>query len=372
VDQGSRVDMFVYDTATGTTTNLTESMVSNVLVAMDGDISADGSTVVMIASSNPNVDPIDGESHLYRWHQGGFEPELLDLDETGTPVGVIDFELTDNGRYLTWGDSDAVFVRDLQTAVTDNIMPELGAAGGPTVAKAPSVSEDGRYVGIEDGEFVYRFDRASGQLDTVSVSNAGVAFGGRIGQVSGDGRFVTWTTEGTPTPDDANPGADVFVRDLDTDRTSLVSSNLLLGPWDGEVVEWRRTALSRDGRYAAFIADGRRLVDSEGPGLYVRSTAFITVDSATPTSLPDGATTMVTVTGTGFRPDTQWGLSADDRSRWTILSSTTIDDDTATMTIKVTAGATPGPINIVAINPGNPWGPYTGAANWCLGCLTIT
>jgi hypothetical protein len=42
------------------------------------------------------------------------------------------------------------------------------------------------------------------------------------------------------------------------------------------------------------------------------------------------------------------------------------------MTVQVAPGAAPGPVNIVAINPGGDWGPFYGAADWCLGCLAIT
>ncbi len=138
-----------------------------------------------------------------------------------------------------------------------------------TVAVAPALSADGRYLAfqgtIDEGrEGVFRLELASGDL-------ARVATGGPNEQVpapseasapsiSADGRYVSFTTRAQLDPvGDPAPGTkDVYVADMSGGLPSyelasaLDESSLALG---GDSVAAPRVALSADGRRVAFVND---------------------------------------------------------------------------------------------------------------------
>jgi hypothetical protein len=77
--------------------------------------------------------------------------------------------------------------------------------------------------------------------------------------ISGDGRFVAFTTDaGNLVPGDTNQASDVFVHDRQTGRTVLVSVAVDGRPSSrGSFMP----SLSADGRSVAFVTDGALLPD---------------------------------------------------------------------------------------------------------------
>lgn len=90
-------------------------------------------------------------------------------------------------------------------------------------------------------------------------------------QISADGRFVVFTSEASDlAPLDQNGMIDVFLRDLETGSTSLVSRGL-----SGEAAQGmsQNPTLSRDGEVVAFYSNARDLV-SEPPHISEREPIF--------------------------------------------------------------------------------------------------
>ena len=84
--------------------------------------------------------------------------------------------------------------------------------------------------------------------------------------VSADGRFVAFVSDATNlTPNDTNNASDVFVRDRQTNQTTLVSVNAAgTGSGDGYSNAPRITP---DGRFVAFISASSNLVSDDAATL---------------------------------------------------------------------------------------------------------
>jgi Tol biopolymer transport system component len=201
-----------------------------------------------------------------------------------------DVALSGDGRYVAFR-SDAsnlgqahgkrvtrVFLRDLRRDRTILVSRQSAADGGAAAfATSPSVSADGRYVAFESGArnlsrlatgrapSVYLRDVKAKR--TVLVSRQSAADGGAGANdwsaepaVSGDGRYVAFISlAGNLSDADLNPRWDVFVRDMKTGTTELVSRQSAADGGAGGDGDSYRPALSSDGRYIAFKSDADNL-----------------------------------------------------------------------------------------------------------------
>lgn len=142
-----------------------------------------------------------------------------------------------------------------------------------------SISPDGRYVmfigrdelmpdaqnGVED---LYLKDRATGQLERVSVSTGGEQANGDWvgrGAASGDGRYVVFSAGADNlVSGDTNGWADVFVRDrvLKTTERVSVSSSGAQAARGGSAA-----SISRDGRLVSFLSSSNDLVPGDTNGI---------------------------------------------------------------------------------------------------------
>ena len=82
--------------------------------------------------------------------------------------------------------------------------------------------------------------------------------------ISSDGRFVAFVSEsGDLVADDANGAADVFVRDTALNRTVLVSASIYGGSAAGSSLQ---PSISADGRFVAFTSAAPDLVEDDSNG----------------------------------------------------------------------------------------------------------
>jgi Tol biopolymer transport system component len=191
-----------------------------------------------------------------------------------------------DGRYATFN-SDAsnldpddpdtlndVFLRDLRDNTTTLISRASGALGskGNGESFVGDGASAGRYVVFssfasnldpadpDPAPDVYVRDLATAETTLVSRADgpAGAKSNGPStrGRLSAEGRFVAFeSTASNLDPADTEPDSDVFVRDLATGQTSLVT---------GGVADAQLAAFSDDGRHIAFLVTanptGRRLL----------------------------------------------------------------------------------------------------------------
>ena len=205
-----------------------------------------------------------------------------------------------------------VFVRDRLTGQT--ILVSVNAAGTGTAdqfSNAPAITRDGRFVVFisaasnlvtDDAallihEDVYIRDLQLGTTKLVSRNFAGTQRGNQSSGpfdplgVSDDGRYVVFTsfaTDLTALPDNNNQ-EDVFVRDLQTNTTKLVSVNKD-GTGPGNNVS-SVGVITPDGRFVAFISEARDLtaIDTPFRQLFIRDLQTNTTKLVTPNFSGTGA-----------------------------------------------------------------------------------
>jgi len=219
--------------------------------------------------------------------------ERVSLGADGRQAGAASRSpsISSDGRYvafvseaddLTAGEGPFwdVYVRDRVTGETELVSrPTAGtAANGDSFL--PSISDDGRWVAFVsrasnlaagDTDFhindVFVRDLDAGTTSLVSAATGFAEPDGSSTQpaLSGDGRFVAFTSTSTNlVAGDANGRADVFVRDLVTDTTTLVSvsDSGLQGDKDSS-----RPAIDARGRSVAFLSHASNLVPLDTNGL---------------------------------------------------------------------------------------------------------
>src|SRR5258706_6299817 len=169
----------------------------------------------------------------------------------------------------------------------------VSSAGAPAVGtvQSGSLSAKGRYVVFSSsapnlpgasGMQVSRHDRTTGAPVLVSVSKTGRAStaGAIAASVSADGRFVAFASPGNDFVDgDSNGAMDIFLRDMNSGTTAMVSATQTGAPADlgalANNVAGKRE-ISDDGRYVAFASSATNLLPTSNLGkaqVYVKDMA---------------------------------------------------------------------------------------------------
>jgi Tol biopolymer transport system component len=252
----------------------------------------------------------------------GVVTELVSINQAGTSTGnaFSSFaSLSTDGRFVAFesaatdlaandtnGDNEwDVFVRDLQTGTTELVSVNAGGtASGNSSSGTPTLSANGRFVAFvsvatdlvttptNGTSNVFVRDLQTGNTTLVSVNAAGTA-GGNGGSgnpaLSADGHFVAFQSVATDlvtTP--TNGTSNVFVRDLQTGTTTLVSVNAA-GTNGGNASVFGPPVLSADGRFVAFVSGATDLAATPTNG----------VDNVFVRDLQTGTTELVSVNAAG-------------------------------------------------------------------------
>ena len=227
---------------------------------------------------------------------GGYSIAATVGGATGRPA------VSDDGRYIAFTstfsdlDQDAndpddnaadVFVRDTTAGTTRQFTRTFdGEIGTGSVGASPSISSDGRYVAFTSDdklvasppgfifEQVWVYDTTANSVVNASVGPDGTTFAGAdnfLPQISGDGRSVVFLSSAADLVsgfvDNNGDGggangvdaADVFLRDLDTNVTTLVSHNAVSATAGASDLV-RAASVSADGRFVAYVSRAKNLV----------------------------------------------------------------------------------------------------------------
>jgi Tol biopolymer transport system component len=184
----------------------------------------------------------------------------------------------------------AIFIRELESGVVTLVSSSSAGEEGNGDSESPSVSADGRYVVFESGASdlvegdvnescisaggtntncmdVFMKDTQSGATTLVSSDSAGVQGDGHSQRpaISGDGRFVAFTSSSTSlVADDGNGAADIFIKDTRSGALEVVSSNAAWVPGNRES---DLPSISTDGRFVAFKSLADDLVEGDVNGV---------------------------------------------------------------------------------------------------------
>jgi Tol biopolymer transport system component len=220
-----------------------------------------------------------GTTSLVSVRRGGGFPN-------GPSVGTA---MSSSGRYVafassatdlaaggTGGLSAAIFLADRRTGKIIRLpLPSGVPADG--FATAPSISADGSvvafaYTGAAAGNFpqavVMAWDRASGSTSVVSLYSDGFADPSREPAVSGDGRFVAYTSDNSGiVTNDRNRTSDVFRYDRRSGLTDLVS----VGFGGNAAGNSAQPSISGDGSIVAFTSSANDVLlpQNNGAGFQV-------------------------------------------------------------------------------------------------------
>jgi Tol biopolymer transport system component len=203
---------------------------------------------------------------------------------------------------LVEGDENGVsdiFMRDVITGTTTIVSVSSDETFANGDSSNPFISSDGRYVVFESyadnlvtglqspAPDIFIRDTVTGTTRLVSVPRGGMqewSFSYEP-SVSADGRYVAFYSPSDLVSSDLNGQWDVFVRDMVTNTTEIVSVSS--SEEQGNSFS-QAPAISPDGRYVAFQSDASNLVSDDWNGqqdLFLRdlqagTTILISVDSA--------------------------------------------------------------------------------------------
>lgn len=189
--------------------------------------------------------------------------------------GGVDRFLTKPGKATTDA-GPGEFVDGRQLPSTQRVSVSSDGAQADAESGGPKLSDDGRFVmfsspagnlvpGDTNGAWdVFVHDRWTGETICVSVGMDGLPAGGVGAAISGNGRYVAFSSlAGNLVPGDTNGNWDAFVRDLETKTTERVS----LSAAGTEASSGSDSpSISDDGRFVAFVSDANDLVSGDSNG----------------------------------------------------------------------------------------------------------
>lgn len=306
VDGNGVGDVFVHRLDTGVTTRASVDYDGNPFLrgsSYDAAISADGS-VVAFTSSAGNLPPLSttlrtdvlrrnlaaGTTERVNIRTDGSVENLASSTAAGITADGSAVIFNSSGLYFDAADSNEVpdpFLRDGATTAALITLPGGSQGGGHSIngylaGSAETgylvfTSRGSNFVAGDEGSATDIFVRsmASGEIHRASLSNSGEAPNASSygPTVTPDGRYASFFSYATNL-EPINTGFanyEVFLRDLQTQSTSLVSQNTDGSSSGNGLSQWPR--LSDDGRFVAFYSDASNLVvgDNNGVGdIFVR------------------------------------------------------------------------------------------------------
>ncbi|HEX8174941.1 MAG TPA: Calx-beta domain-containing protein [Pyrinomonadaceae bacterium] len=284
------------------------------------EISADGRYVLFGSFANNIVaNDANGAQDLFVRDMLTGTTTLVTFNSAGTGSAndnSYGATISANGRYVAFlstatnlvsndtnGTTQDAFVRDMLTGTTKLV--SINSSGNASrSANSVVISADGRFVAFGStgtdlvanmsltfSNNIFLHDLQTNTTALVSVNSAGNGGGNSDSSaqaLSSDGRFVAFESFASNlTANDNNSRKDVFLRDMQTGTTTLISVNSsATGAASGNSTE---PAISANGRYVAFLSEAANLVSNDNNGtlqdVFVRdtqtgTTSLVSINSA--------------------------------------------------------------------------------------------
>jgi Tol biopolymer transport system component len=211
----------------------------------------------------------------------------------GAEANSFSFEssLSGNGRFVTFvsdasnlvtGDTNGfqdIFIHNLKTGEIKRVSVHSTGAESNHDSYTPAISANGRYVAFTSGasnlvpgddngaEDIFLHDLKSGTTQLVSLSSEGIA-GNNFSSdpvLAAKGRFVVFSSDASNlVPGDTNGVGDIFIRDLKTGTTKRISVDSSGNQGNAYSAS---PAFSANGRFVAFVSAATNLVAGDNNGL---------------------------------------------------------------------------------------------------------
>jgi Tol biopolymer transport system component len=168
-----------------------------------------------------------------------------------------------------------IFLHDLETSQTINISVAPGGGDANNASANPSISADGRFIAFRSGASnltandndtlvdIFVRDMQTGTTTLVSVNSNGVKGNSNSFNpvISADGRFVAFRSNATNlVTGDTNNFSDIFVHDRQTGKTTRVSVSSNGAQANGESFS---PSISGNGRFIAFETFSNNLISGD-------------------------------------------------------------------------------------------------------------
>ncbi len=446
-DGNGQCDVYLRDTLDNTTQRVS-------LSATGGDpdgssspdgISADGRYVLFSSDATNLITGGTAGTNLFLHDRTAGTTTLVTVTTNGlAPNNPVERgHLSADGRHVLFDTSATnvasgavanradAYVRDLDAGTTSRVSLASNGIAANNDSEGGGISADGNLVVFESTgtnlggtafyNHTYARNRSAGTTTLVDVALSGPSTGGALPAddgISSNGRYVLFNAWGDNlTPDDPAGTTDVYVRDLQTQTTTLVYSPSGI-PAVGDpppLLALNPVGISNDGRYVlinglrsgditnltdfqvyvvdrtegridlvrsasgpaftkpahatSISADGAYItLDTSDPlmtGAFIRSTTVPMISAVSPGTVTLGTPTILDVTGAHFVTGMIFTFGAG------IITAgvTVIDEHHATVSVAVAADAPTGAHTIAAVAPGTGAGALTGGAG--IGVLFV-
>lgn len=299
-DTNGSFDVFVYDRKTGkiqlVSVNSNGEQGNTDSSGLFNSISANGRYVVFssIASNLvPNDNNEDGDLFVRDLKLGTTQRVSVKSNGEGCTDGglsIVGRSISADGsvvafssacRDLVPNDNNNgydIFVHDLKTGLTTRVSVGSNGAEGNDGSEFPDISANGRFIvfsslanNLVDGDNnnvadVFVHDLKTGETKIVSLDSDERQGNEEsfLPSISRDGRYVAFQSDASNlVSDDTNGNRDVFVRDIKLGVTKRVSVNDQGEESNGiKTRNWFST-ISADGKYVAFSSDASNLVEGD-------------------------------------------------------------------------------------------------------------
>lgn len=302
VDSNGVADVYLFDRLGGQTILVSRTSVglSGTGSSLNPSVSSGGEYVVF-DSVAPNLISSDGNGvrDVFRFSRLTGTVTRVSVGPLGESNGASSAGSTSadgsviafvsDATNLVSGDTNAksdIFVRDVGAKTTVRASLSTSEIQANDLSVSPAVSGSGEYVaftssatnlvsGDTNGTYdVFRRDLVRGNTARMSVSSSGVqgANGSNVPSISTSGRYVAFSSDaGNLVAGDLNGTVDIFLRDVDTATTSMVSR----ASTGSQANSWsERGVISPNGNMVVFrsVADNLAANDWNGiPDLFVRN-----------------------------------------------------------------------------------------------------
>ncbi|TDE01490.1 S8 family serine peptidase [Jiangella asiatica] len=281
------MDVFVHDRVTGTTERVSVGPggATGPGWSSAASISGDGRYVTFSSYAAHLVEgDVNGTGDVFVRDRSTGTTRLISLSATGEQGNgaSTDGVISADGQHVAFesaatnlagedtNERGDVFVRDLVAGTTELVSVAADGTQGEHSSAEVAISGDGRVVaftslastlvpGDTNRDYdVFVRDRTAGSIELASLGGDASSTRPRV---SGDGRHVAFASGSTGlVPGDTNGAHDVFVRDLELDRTDRVSLRADGGQADGTSIY---SAINADGQRVAVYSEAPNLVDGD-------------------------------------------------------------------------------------------------------------
>jgi hypothetical protein len=284
-DTNARSEIFIHDRQTGNTTRPLGTDGSAPLGgARDGAISANGRYVAFTGGGyEPGFAANDRGVYVFDRQSGMSERVTDGVAFVTTSATYANVDISDDGRYVAFttgefGSQDDVIIFDRNIDTYEIANPRNdGMRPQSSHPEDVSLSGNGRFVtfsspdtnyvaGDPDGNDVFVYDANADSLERIAAGGTGVS-NDPMPVISANGRFVAFTSREDVYDDAPNGQPDVVVYDRQTDTGEVVSRFDDGSPADSGSGSYNyEQAISRDGRFVAFYSDVEFDASDSGDG----------------------------------------------------------------------------------------------------------